>query len=671
MTDANTGRVLMSANTQPIWGPAWVPLFPSLEPAVEFVPLPDGYDVTYTFFNPGPGARSPGSLYVPGIRFGQTVQTRDFFVDGKATTLNHNNDNYFGGGQVYPGSTYSPTITVSDGEYTIGASLKYPLLNHRHLAFIRLESPGGTAVVSGRNWQFRFDLNPLMSFSGQSTYNFSGDIPPGASRQYTISVRVIRARPGDHPAEWLRTLAPYKDYFQCLYGGVRYTRDVRPVLAQVMATTELLSPSNPLGMTDYWTRIDQYGWGPRVDRLNQYHGRGWDRITLWAPTGLYYNNRGNNYPFQFTTHWTSIPLAVQSQHLLAAWPGAAPGRELGLWWGRAAHVMNSWDTPVRTVLDPANATHRQLAFAELDGAAAVNATAVGLDTLSAMPAWKAYSWLLDMRARHPQVKFIIEPMTCDVLHTLAGSYILATRRPDETHFRVTDPHYLADFLLPGHETWGQINEVDPTAELGLPPGTTLTHDQFRAVMERVANLGYNPQPASGIELLPTPARFNAAPSWTWSVPPDLQAPPSPRIIRQPTRETVANGSEAMFHVQAEGLPPLEYQWFHNGAAVTDGFGISGATTADLMIYSADRGHAGVYSVLVTNRCGQTLSVGAPLNIGCPADFDLSGTLNPDDLADFISAYFNAFTGLAADFDGSGNIDPDDLSDFIAAFFAGC
>jgi T5SS/PEP-CTERM-associated repeat protein len=56
---------------------------------------------------------------------------------------------------------------------------------------------------------------------------------------------------------------------------------------------------------------------------------------------------------------------------------------------------------------------------------------------------------------------------------------------------------------------------------------------------------------------------------------------------------------------------------------------------------------------------------------CLADFDKSGSLNPDDLADFIAAFFTAPPPPEADFDLSGQVNPDDLADFIAAFFGGC
>lgn len=51
-----------------------------------------------------------------------------------------------------------------------------------------------------------------------------------------------------------------------------------------------------------------------------------------------------------------------------------------------------------------------------------------------------------------------------------------------------------------------------------------------------------------------------------------------------------------------------------------------------------------------------------------ADFDQDGVLNPDDLSDFVGAYFGPASGPRADHNGDGIIDPDDLSDFIADYF---
>ncbi len=56
---------------------------------------------------------------------------------------------------------------------------------------------------------------------------------------------------------------------------------------------------------------------------------------------------------------------------------------------------------------------------------------------------------------------------------------------------------------------------------------------------------------------------------------------------------------------------------------------------------------------------------------CPVDFNRDGNTDPDDLSDYIAAYFGPEPDPRCDLNGDGNIDPDDLSDYIAAYFNGC
>jgi len=56
---------------------------------------------------------------------------------------------------------------------------------------------------------------------------------------------------------------------------------------------------------------------------------------------------------------------------------------------------------------------------------------------------------------------------------------------------------------------------------------------------------------------------------------------------------------------------------------------------------------------------------------CRADFNHDGTLNPDDLADYIGCFFATPPCDRADYNAGGETNPDDLADFIGAFFAGC
>ncbi|MGD9688868.1 MAG: matrixin family metalloprotease [Phycisphaerales bacterium] len=56
---------------------------------------------------------------------------------------------------------------------------------------------------------------------------------------------------------------------------------------------------------------------------------------------------------------------------------------------------------------------------------------------------------------------------------------------------------------------------------------------------------------------------------------------------------------------------------------------------------------------------------------CPPDFNADGTLDADDLGDFINCYFASPPCPQANFNGDGAVDADDLGDYINAYFAGC
>ncbi|MGD9688185.1 MAG: TIGR03790 family protein [Phycisphaerales bacterium] len=57
---------------------------------------------------------------------------------------------------------------------------------------------------------------------------------------------------------------------------------------------------------------------------------------------------------------------------------------------------------------------------------------------------------------------------------------------------------------------------------------------------------------------------------------------------------------------------------------------------------------------------------------CSADFNVDGTLNADDLGDYINAFFDHSVprGPEVDFNQDGSLDADDLGDYINAYFAG-
>lgn len=68
-------------------------------------------------------------------------------------------------------------------------------------------------------------------------------------------------------------------------------------------------------------------------------------------------------------------------------------------------------------------------------------------------------------------------------------------------------------------------------------------------------------------------------------------------ITQPTNVVTSLGSTAIFHVDVAN-PPVTYQWLFNGNPLSNGNGISGATTATLTVSGVASANIGGYSVKV-------------------------------------------------------------------------
>ncbi|MGQ0629083.1 MAG: hypothetical protein ACT4PL_13420 [Phycisphaerales bacterium] len=73
--------------------------------------------------------------------------------------------------------------------------------------------------------------------------------------------------------------------------------------------------------------------------------------------------------------------------------------------------------------------------------------------------------------------------------------------------------------------------------------------------------------------------------------------------------------------------------------------------------------------VATVLTGGPLQCSAPPPPDCGADFNSDGITSPDDLDEFITAYFEGET--RADFDDDGILSPGDLDEFITSFFGDC
>jgi hypothetical protein len=687
-----------------------------LEPTVQWIPHgdaahADGLDLIFTFDNSASDTPTrAGPVFVPGIVFGLAapdlgrVRTRDFHIAGKAYDMTTDPlDSGWNTAQemVYPGDIYSPLAYLHAGEYEVGVSVLYPIVDpacglgedcfsqyaHRIGLGIHLPNPQG----GRRAWEVRIPLSSH-DFGDGDPASVEGFVPAHQVRQYTVCVRVQRTgvpvvppNLGDEPPEnlspanvapqaWLDLFAPYKDYFQTRYLGVQYALDPRPVLGCTTALREIVSPTNPYGFCEApggGGRPYPEGWGFWHDHLRGMKSLGWQRIMLWTPSGVFPQEQpvDYNFPFQFTSQWAHEVVPGGEPTLLRDITDGN-GAGLGLWWGNSVLAMTAWpttDADPPTWLNPWYLPHRDMAYHEVSGAVTIaNATTIGLDAFTLLEPWLAHRWLRQMQAWFPGVRFVQESQPCDIMATLSPGYLTATRSNADAFYRVITPQYLAEFLLPGHELWAQI---DPNA-LDEEIGHTAGDDDFVAKAGQLAAWGYVPLifadiSLEGLDLSASPASA--------VVPCDLL---SPRIVAQsPTEVHVRSGESVVLFAQPTSPGACVLQWeraldWTYWTDVTDDGRFIGAHTPALSIAAARPTDATRYRLRVhlPGACADVLSDSIALVVCGSPDFDHDGAVATD--AD-IEAFFACLAGSCcaacdtADFnaDGAAATDAD-----IEAFF---
>ena len=78
---------------------------------------------------------------------------------------------------------------------------------------------------------------------------------------------------------------------------------------------------------------------------------------------------------------------------------------------------------------------------------------------------------------------------------------------------------------------------------------------------------------------------------------------------------IVPGSDVYFSVTVTSTAPPSYQWQKDGADLTDGGSITGATTATLTITGVMESDKGGYRCVVTNIAGMDSSNTATLTVG--------------------------------------------------------
>ncbi len=459
-------------------------------------PKDNGLDIRLTFTNNGTQPAHAGGVDIGSFRLGAVGWALDLRSDARRFTLDTRpSGSVQAPEKVYPTTTYSP-VTVFGGEHvTVGVALLYPILEYKHEAFLNLRARPGP---DGSDWEMSFWI--------------CGNVDPGQSRHYTVTIRF--AAPND---AWVRTLVPYRDFFRATYGAVRYTRDPRPVSGLTVSMPEALSASNPWGFNGGpdW-RPDLYGWAKWAAYIRQRPTKNYKRVMLWKISGVYADPAAT-FPFRFATRMNDFPAMQSSLQELHAIH--LTGLDTGYWWGTSCSIDFGWSPEGHEPLDINNPDHVARGFAELDMAVnQLGATTIGLDAfLHGMKAWDAHAWLLRMQERAPGVKFVTELSLPDIFHVFAPTYVFSNE--------VATEKVLADFLVPGHETWVGVGFHVLAQQLGRP----LTNVDKRAEIARLIRLGYVPVIFDDYDI--SGHNFSAQPSWLTTVPEDLreEAPALPAL----------------------------------------------------------------------------------------------------------------------------------------------
>ncbi len=466
---------------------AWRPVLmldDGLQADAQVTKTPNGLDIAWTVSNPTATDAAVPELRLPLMDLGDEIVAMDFYRSGWPQRLMQRGPHTSMMG-VYPGTLYAPVAVLMTTRLAIGVTVQYPVLEYRHECALGIEAAGDG------HWQLRLVLGGDLE-EGMGSIRRPAIVPAGQTRTWTITVRASA-----DPLHWLDTLEPYRHFFQSRYGGVQYTRDPRAIRGVIPAFGHLQSEKNPSGWVPEANRPDQHGYAGVVALMQQALGQA-DRVILWAPSGRALDHRALNLPFRFTSHWLDggpqSPFA-DAPRLLRLMP-LAPTQQWGLWWGHSMESTPAWDTPPQTPLNLSDQQQRSLFLSELQGAIDAGAVLVGLDefTTGHVGAWDRVAWLTQLQAAAPGITFCSEGMSSDILHRLAPTWLdLYRAKPDRFGgtLMIRGPFLLADWLLPGHETWAGML-FDRSSDPALHADAIRAAESRMAVIRGVARDGYIP-----------------------------------------------------------------------------------------------------------------------------------------------------------------------------------
>lgn len=147
-------------------------------------------------------------------------------------------------------------------------------------------------------------------------------------------------------------------------------------------------------------------------------------------------------------------------------------------------------------------------------------------------------------------------------------------------------------------------------------------------------------------------------------------PRQPFYFATPWNRSIAAGDRLSLKVATGGPEPMTFAWTRDGVTLSDGGGISGATTRELIIAPVSFDDSGQYECVATNACGSIPS-GPTLVRVCATvangDVNADGHVNGLDIAPFVAMWTSPASpesDCAVDLTHNGIRDPDDIAWFI-------
>ncbi|MDX9911779.1 MAG: hypothetical protein RBS39_08115 [Phycisphaerales bacterium] len=518
--DRTTGTPLVMRQLDPLYD--HFPGAEALTARISMRPAPDGADVTLTLTNTASEPLRAGRVRIGLLNLGQSVLGPD--PAHPERVIRGEREKMDPIVRTYPIDAYMPALVLRGERYAAGVSIAYPVLEYEHDVSMEASSPNvGPKGGGPRGYEIVLALSNMPD--REPTLANECIVPPGEKRSYTISIRFT-----DQPDDWMRTLLPYRTYFRSRYGGVAYQRDPRAVTIERLARSAAISSDNPRGWVLHpLLRPDRNGWSPLASELEK--RRNWDRVVLegvaGAPPAEQYT------PFHFVTALESDP---RLNMMLSPDSPMRRVPELGFVWLRSGSIFGRQGQCLS--IDPDVAGQQKHLGDEIGALQRAGASTIVLDEFDhrSSPLWKRIGWMQLISEQAPGVHMVVRG-GCDLTHVLGAiAYDGLDRQASSADglLPASTPFELADFLLPGHETWLEV-DYDVHREKF---NAVVSQSQVEADVARVASLGFVPAMYTS---RPLRRAYAAHESWTSSVPASLLAP----VFQEPeARHAIAQDEPA-------------------------------------------------------------------------------------------------------------------------------